>query len=108
MASAEQRNIAFTLGSFLCGVVMASGRLEDIFVTMGLATEKQVEECRTEVAGSGKALHACLITRCSIAPADVAKAYAQYAGLEYKHSFLNTLIKYPRRWLIYRYLRRCH
>ena len=62
---------------------MANGRLEDIFVSMGLATQEQVDTCRKKVAGTGKAVHTCLIETASISPDKLAKAYAQYASLEY-------------------------
>lgn len=55
----------------------------DIFVSTGIITTQQLEECTRITQESGVTLEQCLIEKKFATPQTVAQAYAKYASLEY-------------------------
>ncbi|HRN78302.1 MAG TPA: type II secretion system ATPase GspE [Candidatus Dependentiae bacterium] len=79
--------------------------LGDILVTAGVINTQQLHECTEAITGTGMSLEHCLLSKKYTTTQDIAKAYAQYASMEYVDAItesmadLTLLAKVPLKFL---------
>lgn len=84
---------------------MMTKNIGDFLVSYGLITAEQLQECQQQMALDGTSLQMCLIAKKIATPEAVARAYAQYASLDYievigdKMADLDILAKVPLKFL---------
>src|ERR1700722_9303559 len=63
----------------------------DILLSTGAINTQQLEECRRAVSEQGTTVEQCLMATQAVTLQSIAKAYAQYASLEYLETIIDKM-----------------